>query len=87
IGVVIFFSTYFYVYEIIDALVSFRLPIMSAASAKVAESFGPVLMTNYYFWPAINWISFNYVPVQLRVLVNNVVGVLWNAFLCAKLAG
>jgi protein Mpv17 len=60
---------------------------MSTATAKVAKSFGPVLITNYYFWPAINWISFTFCPVQLRVLLNNVVGVLWNAFLCTKISG
>jgi Mpv17 / PMP22 family len=62
------------------------VPILSAANAKITENLGSVLITNYYFWPLTNWISFTFCPVQLRVLLNNIVGVLWNAFLCAKMA-
>jgi hypothetical protein len=60
---------------------------MSAATAKITENFVSVVRMNYLFWPLINWISFNYVPIQFRVLLNNVIGVLWNAFLCTKVAG
>lgn len=63
-----------------------KVPVMSAATAKITHNLGSVLLTNYYFWPITNWLSFTFVPVQLRVLLNNVVGVLWNAFLCTKMA-
>ena len=63
------------------------VPVLSAATAKITDNLGSVLLTNYYFWPITNWISFTFVPIELRVLLNNVVGVLWNAFLCTKMAG
>jgi len=59
---------------------------MSTATAKIFDNLGSVILTNYKLWPLVNWISFTFCPVPLRVLLNNVVGVLWNAFLCTKMA-
>ena len=86
VGVVSFLLSYFYVFEFIDAFVHGRAPVMATATAKITGSLSSILMTNWMVWPLVNFISFSYVPPKLRVLVNNLVGVLWNAFLCAKMA-
>jgi len=70
------------------SFISFPLvPVLSSATAKIIESFRTVILINYCIWPLVNWISFTYVPVQFRVLLNNIVGVFWGAFLSAKIAG
>ena len=87
VGAVLSLCLYFYVYETIDAVVHQRVPVASMAASKLSENFGSILMTNYCIWPVVNWISFTYVPIQFRVLLNNVIGIMWNAFLSMKMTG
>jgi len=86
IGVAIFFPTYFYMYEIIEAAISMRVPEFHMATAKCREQIGSVLLLQYYVWPLTNWINFAYVPESLRVLASDIVAVIFNAYLCTLVA-
>jgi Mpv17 / PMP22 family. len=49
--------------------------------ANVKEKLWPTMITNWKVWPALNLINFTLIPVQFRVLYNNIFGVLWNSYL------
>ena len=61
-------------------------PSFAGATQKLTANLGSILLTNYKIWPLLNFVSFSYVPKDMRVLFNNVLSVFWNIFLCAKLA-
>lgn len=82
IGVAFFFPTYFYVYELAEALVGWRVPMMTLAHAKCKEQIANVLLMQYCVWPAANWTVFAFVQENLRVLATNLISVFWNAYLC-----
>mmetsp|Transcript_7512 Transcript_7512/g.10671 ORF Transcript_7512/g.10671 Transcript_7512/m.10671 type:complete len:307 (+) Transcript_7512:244-1164(+) len=86
IGVAMFFPTYFYVYEAIEAAIGMRVPSFHMATAKCREQIGSVLLLQYYVWPLTNWINFAYIPESLRVLVSDLVAVMFNAYLCTLVA-
>lgn len=86
IGVVIFFPTYFYVYEIISAICSFRVPNATIATGSLRQEILAVIIMQYKVWLVANWVNFTYVPEKLRVLVSNIVAVFWSAYLSMKMA-
>jgi len=86
LGVALFFPAYFYIYEYAEALVGFRVPSFAAATAKMKSEIGSVLVAQYRVWPLTNLINFSLIPEHLRVLTSNFVAVLWNAYLCTKVA-
>jgi len=40
----------------------------------------------YRVWPLVTFLIFTYIPESLRVLAGNVVAVVWNAYLCTRVA-
>ena len=86
IGVLVFYPAYFYAYEIFHALGCGKLPQLAHATVRLQQELMGVYASQYYIWPAASWIIFRYLPKQLRVLGSNSVNVLWNAFLCTRIA-
>jgi hypothetical protein len=84
IGVLLFFPLYFYIHEVVEACISLRIPNIQAATYNLQKDLIPVLWMQYRVWPLANWINFTHVPEPLRVLVSNLVAVLWNIYLCSK---
>lgn len=46
------------------------------------KEFPQILLVNYYVWPFVQFVNFLLVPLQYRVVFVNVVGVVWNLYLC-----
>lgn len=53
---------------------SFPLPLLQDKLLRT-------LMANYLIWPAVHCINFKLVPPQYRVLYNNAVAIVWNAWI------
>ena len=49
--------------------------------SKFRNQYLKTLLTNYYIWPVIQTINFNFVPLQHRVFVVNFVAIFWNTYL------
>jgi protein Mpv17 len=50
----------------------------------IRKNFWPILLTNYQFWPLVNYFNFNYIPLDYRMLAINICGVIWNTYLSWK---
>mmetsp|Transcript_38230 Transcript_38230/g.79507 ORF Transcript_38230/g.79507 Transcript_38230/m.79507 type:complete len:262 (-) Transcript_38230:6535-7320(-) len=87
IGVLLFFPTYFFAFEILQSIVLAKVPDLLTARNRLGVEFLNVMRTNYLVWPFANFIIFRHVPEALRVLATSIVAVLWNAFLCSRVAG
>ena len=48
---------------------------------KLQKSYISGLKANYMVWPLVQAINFKFVPLDLRVLVVNIVSLGWNCFL------
>jgi hypothetical protein len=86
VGVALFFPTYFFVYEIVEAILAYRVPDLLGAKLKCQAELSSVLLAQYYVWPLCNWIIFRYIPETLRVVASSIVAVFWNAYLCTRVA-
>lgn len=86
VGVVMFFPSYFYVYEYLESLVQWRKPSFSRAHTKCIEQIAKIFWMQYRIFPLANGLNFLFVPEQLRVLASNGVSVFWNAFMCTLIA-
>ena len=53
----------------------------SSASEKLESTYWPALSRNWMIWPVVQFINFKYVPLELRVLVVNIVSLGWNCYL------
>lgn len=40
---------------------------------KLNSAYWPALRANWYVWPAVQFVNFKYVPLDLRVLVVNII--------------
>lgn len=49
----------------------------SSAAALVRANFWPTTINSWKVWPIASFVSFNYVPEELRVLFANIVGFFW----------
>lgn len=52
---------------------------------KLESNWWNTLYTNWLVWPAVQGVNFGLVPVQLRLLVVNVVSIGWNCYLLMAL--
>lgn len=53
----------------------------TSASEKLESTYWPALSRNWMVWPIVQFINFKYVPLELRVLLVNVVSLGWNCYL------
>ena len=49
--------------------------------AKLRDSYLNALLASFQFWPCANIINFSLVPVEYRVLYNNMLSLFWNGYL------
>ncbi|KAF2810354.1 uncharacterized protein BDZ99DRAFT_462934 [Mytilinidion resinicola] len=54
---------------------------VESASAEVRNKFWPLLLDGYKLWPLFSVVSFMWIPVEKRVVVGSLVGVLWGIYL------
>lgn len=54
---------------------------LAKIKTKMLDNWWNTLRTNWYVWPAVQCLNFGFVPVQLRLLVVNVVSIGWNCYL------
>lgn len=52
-----------------------------AIETKMRKNWWHTLQTNWLVWPTVQAVNFGFVPVQLRLLVVNVVSIGWNCYL------
>ncbi|KAK2726192.1 protein Mpv17-like [Artemia franciscana] len=48
---------------------------------KLKKEYLQILTTNYKIWPAVQMVNFYFVPLQLRILVVQVISLFWNTYL------
>jgi len=58
---------------------------LTSAWNSVVKGIFPVLLANWKIWPFVNFLNFFYVPLQFRLLVASLAGVLWNVLLSTLL--
>ncbi|CAK4082390.1 unnamed protein product [Aphanomyces euteiches] len=68
------------------ALTIFALGVLNGASVQAARSnvratYFSTLFMNWRVWTFTQWLSFNFIPPQFRVLWGNAVAVWWNCYL------
>ena len=49
--------------------------------AKLRDSYLDALIASFRFWPCANIVNFSLVPVEYRVLYNNMLSLFWNGYL------
>ena len=49
--------------------------------ARLRASYAEAVKKNWIVWPGVQVVNFNYVPLEHRVLVVNVVSLFWNCYL------
>jgi len=87
LGIAVFFPLYFFVFEISDAFLSWRAPLLRAAKTRCAETLSTLVVANWRIWPIVNFVNFRSVPPSLRCLVMNGMSVLWNILLGLMMGG
>eukprot|EP00640_Fibrocapsa_japonica_P007165 CAMPEP_0113937312 /NCGR_PEP_ID=MMETSP1339-20121228/3958_1 /TAXON_ID=94617 /ORGANISM="Fibrocapsa japonica" /LENGTH=192 /DNA_ID=CAMNT_0000940027 /DNA_START=484 /DNA_END=1062 /DNA_ORIENTATION=+ /assembly_acc=CAM_ASM_000762 len=50
---------------------------------KIKTSFMPTLAMNFRFWPAVQFVNFFAVPLEMRFFVSSLATIVWNALLSA----
>jgi hypothetical protein len=89
VGVLLFFPSYLYIYDIVDAIVrKQQFPsslLIQQAYKKTKQNLRHVVSMQYRIFPISNTINFALIPEQLRVLFSNTVSLFWNIYLCSKL--
>jgi len=53
----------------------------AVAAERIRHNFVPTLVTNYKIWPAAQLCNLYFVPVRLRVLTMNMIGLGFNTYL------
>jgi protein Mpv17 len=74
----------FYLASFIALMACLRREDVKEIKRKFDRDFGPMLLTSYGLWPAVQIVNFAMVPMHHRVLVINFVGLLWNTYLAWK---
>ncbi|KAH9611570.1 hypothetical protein KSS87_010336 [Heliosperma pusillum] len=52
--------------------------------SKVKKDYPTVQLTSWKFWPIVNWVNYQYMPPQLRVLFHSSIASCWAIFLNLK---
>ena len=78
----LFLPPYIIVFIVIMSVL--RLEDRTEIKSKVERDFKPILTTSYRLWPAVQMLNFYYVPLQHRIMVMNVVGLMWNTYIAWK---
>ena len=90
IGIILFYPLYYYVYEYCEAIFGLQAlgPVVERATSKMMQNGNlmAVFLANWALWIPAQICTFWFVPERFRVLVSNIVSVLWNCFLCTKVA-
>ena len=90
IGIILFYPLYYYVYEYCEAIFGLQAlgPVAKRATSKMMQNGNlmAVFLANWALWIPAQICTFWFVPERLRVIVSNIVSVLWNCFLCTKVA-
>ena len=68
------------------SLILFNLNLIETRSlqtsvSKASDLIGPVLVTNYKFWPFIQLVNLTIVPIQFRVVMVQFCSIFWNMYL------
>ncbi|CAO2821630.1 unnamed protein product [Amaranthus hypochondriacus] len=56
----------------------------SLVKNKVKKDYPTVQSTSWKFWPIVNWVNYQYMPLQLRVLFHSLIASCWAIFLNLK---
>ncbi|KAL9225171.1 hypothetical protein vseg_001122 [Gypsophila vaccaria] len=51
---------------------------------KVKKDYPTIQSTSWKFWPIVNWVNYQYMPLQLRVLFHSSIASCWAIFLNLK---
>lgn len=90
IGIILFYPLYYYVYEYCEAIFGLQAlgPVVERATSKMMQNGNlmAVFLANWALWIPAQICTFWFVPERLRVIASNIVSVLWNCFLCTKVA-
>ncbi|RUS87384.1 hypothetical protein EGW08_004838 [Elysia chlorotica] len=68
----------------ITVMAGMRGENLESIKGKLKRDYGTVLLNNYKVWPFTQFINFNFVPLQHRVLFVNFVALGWNTYLAWK---
>lgn len=53
----------------------------ASVKQRLADAYLPGYQKNLMVWPWVQFVNFKYVPMEMRVLVVNVVSLGWNCYL------
>jgi hypothetical protein len=85
VGAITLIYGFFYALEFFKAILPPYAPSdpswLEAGHKSVKENYVATLLTCWTCWPAINFINFKFVPLELRILFMNVADIFWNAFM------
>lgn len=84
IGSLIYFPLYFYVYDIIEAFISGKLPCLITTGHKVRTELFAVIFVSYLVFPLSNFLNFFFIPKHFRIMFMNVVNLFFSAYQCSK---
>lgn len=59
---------------------------LATTSKKLRRELWGIMCSSWAVWVPANFVSYLAIPLELRVLFGNVVGLFWNAFLIAKVS-
>ena len=76
----LFTSLYFYL------IVLMKDEKLKSTTRKLQYELWPIMKSNWTVWIPANFIGYYLVPLELRVLWNNIVGLFWTAYLIGRVA-
>jgi protein Mpv17 len=54
---------------------------LNLARKNVTDNIVEILKVNYCIWPLVNYLNFRIIPIKFRILVVNICGLMWNAYM------
>lgn len=73
-----------YIATFIVVMSKLRFESNSEVKTKLYRDFKPILLASYQLWPLVQIGNFYFVPLQHRILVMNLVGLMWNTYIAWK---